>query len=368
MFMNGSVQAKKEQEEQQQESQIESYMEELDLQSVQDAVDELLPQDRLDIRTMITQMCRGNIPLSGETIGRLAESTLYSEIKRQRTTITQILILAVASSVFSVFMSAFTQSRVQELAFYMVYLLLFVLLLDSFQEQSRLAEKTMQSVLQFMRLLLPVYLLAASLSAEQMTAAGFYEVVLFLIMTVQSLIRYVLMPGTGCYLLVAMVGNFTRESCLTRMTELLRKAVSWCLKTLLALVIGIQTIQSILFPAIDKMKNSIWIRAGGVIPVVGNTLSSVAETLLGTASILKHAVGTGGIIILIYLCIRPVIRLSVCLLLYKLIGAVIQPVADPRFVRCVDHMADAAALLLMAVAITGVMFFLTLAIVTTAGG
>ena len=113
MFMNGSVQAEKEQEEQQQESQIESYMEELDLQSVQEAVDELLPQDRLDVRTMITQMCRGNIPLSGETIGRLAESTLYSEIKKQRTTITQILILAVASSVFSVFMSAFTQSRVQ---------------------------------------------------------------------------------------------------------------------------------------------------------------------------------------------------------------------------------------------------------------
>lgn len=345
-----------------------TYMEELDLQSIQSAVDELLPQDHLDFRQMITDLCQGRMPLTRDTIGRLAESTLLSELKRQRTTIVQILILTVTASVFSVFMGAFTESKVQEIAFYMVYLLLFVLLLDCFRELSSTAEETMQSILQFMRLLLPVYLLASSLAATQMTAIGFYEVTLFIIMVVQSLIRYLLMPGIACYILIAMLGNVTKEAMLTRMTDLIRQVTSWCLKTLLALVIGIQTIQRLLFPALDTMKNSIWIRAGGAIPVVGNTLSSVTETLLGTAAVLKNAVGVGGMILLVWICIRPVIRLVVCLLLYKLVSAVIQPVAEPRFVRCVDYMAEAVGLLLMAVAVTGVMFFLTIAIVTTGGG
>lgn len=362
ILLPGTVQAE------QKGDDYQTYMEELDLQSIQEAVDELLPEDHLDFRQMITDLCQGRMPLTGDTIGRLAESTLLSEWKRQRTTIVQILILTVTASVFSVFMGAFTGSRVQEIAFYMVYLLLFVLLLDCFRELSSTAEETMQSILQFMRLLLPVYLLASSLAATQMTAIGFYEVTLFIIMVVQSLIRYLLMPGIACYILIAMLENVTKEAMLTKMTDLIRQVTSWCLKTLLALVIGIQTIQRLLFPALDTMKNSIWIRAGGAIPVVGNTLSSVTETLLGTATVLKNAVGVGGMVLLVWICIRPVIRLVVCLLLYKLVSAVIQPVAEPRFVRCVDHMAEAIGLLLLAVAVTGVMFFLTIAIVTTGGG
>ena len=82
---------------------------------------------------------------------------------------------------------------------------------------------------------------------------------------------------------------------------------------------------------------------------------------------LKNAVGAAGMLILIYICIRPVLRLLMGMILYKLVSAVIQPVADRRFSECVDHMADGIALLLMAVSITGVLFFLTIAIVTTAG-
>ena len=351
-----------------QETQIETYVEELNLQSVQQSVDEMLPQDHLDIRNMVLQLCQGKVPFSLENVWKIMENTLFLEMNKQRTRIVQILILAITASVFSNFMGAFSENRIQEIAFYMVYLLLLTFLLESFGELSQAAEKTMENILEFMRLLLPVYLLAASLAATQMTAIGFYEVTLFIIMVVQSVVQYVLMPGIACYVLIAMLGNVTKEAYLTRMTALIRQIVRWSLKTMLTLVIGIQTIQRLLFPALDHMKNSIWIRAGGAIPVVGNTLSSVTETLLGTASVLKHAVGTGGMILLIWICLRPLVRLLVCLLLYKLVSAMIQPVADPRFVRCIDDMAEAVGLLLLAVAVTGVMFFLTIAIVTTAGG
>ena len=150
LALSGRVKA----EEAQEVDRYQTYMDELDLQSIQNTVDELLPQDHLNFRQMITKLCQGEIPLSGDTFISLTENTLFFELKRQRTTIVQILILAMTASVFSVFMSAFTGSRVQEIAFYMVYLLLFVILLDSFRELSSISEQTMQSVLQFMRCLL----------------------------------------------------------------------------------------------------------------------------------------------------------------------------------------------------------------------
>lgn len=351
-----------------QDTQVETYLDELDLHTLQESVDEMLPEDQIHIREMILQLCQGKLEVTPETFRNLAEHTLFLELKRQRTTIVQILLLAVLASVFSNFMSVFTGSKTQEISFYMVYLLLFVLLVGNFGELSESSEKTMKNILQFMKLLLPVYLLASSLAARQMTAVGFYEITLFVLVLVQWLIRYILMPGIKCFILTSMLNHVTKEAYLYRITELLQSALSWLMKSLLALVIGIQTIQRLLFPALDVMKNSIWIRAGSAIPAVGNTLSSVAQTLLGTAEILKNAIGAGGMVILIYLCIRPILRLSVCFLLYKAVSGVIVPVADRRLSDCVKDMADAISLLLMAVSITGVMFFLTLALVTSAGG
>lgn len=346
---------------------LEQYMEELDIMSIQQSVDEMLPEEKLDIRELLVQLCKGELQPAGKMMQSIAENTLLSEIKKQRTNIARILILAIAASVFSSFFGVFTNSNVQEIAFYMIYLLLFVLLLKSFREMAELSGKTMEDILQFMKLLLPVYLLAASLASRQMTAVGFYEITLFLITVVQSLIQYIIMPGIYGYLLIAMLNNVTREAYLSRMMSFLKKGISVMMKSLFGLILGIQTIQRILFPTLDTLKNSIWIKAGSAIPVIGNTLNSVTETLLGTAAVLKNAVGAVGMLILIYICIRPVLRLLMGMILYKLVSAVIQPVADRRFSECVDHMADGIALLLMAVSITGVLFFLTIAIVTTAG-
>lgn len=348
------------------EDQTQQYMDELNLQKIQQSVDEMLPEEKINVRELLTQLCRGELEFTGETLRQITQNTFYSEIKKQRTTVVRIFILAIAASVFSSFCSVFTDSGVKEMAFYMVYLLMFVLLLDSYREMESDSGTTMKEILQFMKLLLPVYLLASSLASRQMAAIGFYEVTLFVITLVQSLIQYVIMPGVSCYILIAMLNNLAREEYLSRMMTVLKKGISWLLKSLLGLVIGIQTIQRILFPALDTLKNSIWMKAGSAIPVVGNTFSSVTETLLGTATVLKNAVGAGGMVILLYICIRPVLKLVICLILYKLVSAVIQPVADQRFSECVDHMADGIALLLMAVAITGVMFFLTIAIVTSA--
>ena len=53
-----------------QETQIETYVEELNLQSVQQSVDEMLPQDHLDIRNMscsfVRERCRFPWRMYGE--------------------------------------------------------------------------------------------------------------------------------------------------------------------------------------------------------------------------------------------------------------------------------------------------------------
>lgn len=98
--------------------------------------------------------------------------------------------------------------------------------------------------------------------------------------------------------------------------------------------------------------------------MIGNTFSSVTETVMGTAILLKNAVGVSGLLIILFICLTPMVRLLVCTILYKLVGAIVQPVSDKRVAECVSCVGDGIALLLKAVGMTGFVFLITLAMVT----
>lgn len=346
------------------EDLVDSYLDELDLQKIQDSIREMFPDDTFDFRESVAKLMQGGSPISADSVRELLLDAVCGELSGQKGMILQILVLAVAAAVFSNFVRVFEKNQISEIAFYMIYLLLFVILMRAFGELDRSVRIHLERMLHFVKLLLPAYLVAASLAAGSVTAVGFYELTLTVIWAAQTVLTYVVLPGIRLYVLFLLIDHLGKEDYFSKLADLLKLAVGWVLKTLLAVVVGVQTVQSLLLPAIDALKNSVWKRAAGAIPVLGNTLNAVTETVLGTAVLLKNAVGAAGVIVIVLICLAPVARLLLCAFLYKALGAVIQPVSDRRITECVSGVGEGAALLLKTLSITGVMFLLTLALVT----
>lgn len=343
---------------------MESYLEELDFRELEGEIQRILPDQNISFRESVVQLLKGEIPLKWENVRKTIRNAFWEEISRQKNLVAQILLLSVTASVFTNFVKVFQKNQIAEITFYVLYLLLFTMLLNGFQSLLLTAQETIGQILQFMKMLLPIYLAVAVLAAGSTTAVVFYEATLFFITAVQMIMRYVVLPGIGCYVLLQLLNQLGKEDYLSKMAELLKNILSWTMKTLLALVIGVQTIQGLLLPAIDSLKNSVWSKAAGAVPVIGNTFSSVTETVMGTAILLKNAVGVSGLLIILFICLTPMVRLLVCTVLYKLVGAIVQPVSDKRVAECVSCVGDGIALLLTAVGMTGFVFLITLAMVT----
>ncbi|EET62538.1 putative stage III sporulation protein AE [Marvinbryantia formatexigens DSM 14469] len=341
-----------------------SYLEELDLKELQSSIDEMFPEYDFDFRDSIAELLRGEIPLRRDTLLEFLKEAAFSELSNQKNMVLQILVLAIAAAVFSNFVKIFEKNQISEIAFYMIYLLLFVILMKAFGDLGRMAENNLQQMLHFMKLLLPTYLVVASLAAGSLTAIGFYELTLVFIAAAQALMTYIVLPGIRFYVLFLLLNHLGREELFSKLAELIHLALSWILKTLFALVVGVQTVQALLLPAIDSLKNSVWTKATGALPVLGNTLNAVTETVLGTAVLLKNAVGVAGLLVIVLICLAPVVRLLVCTFLYKAVGAAVQPVSDKRITECISGVGEGAALLLKTVSVTGVTFLITLALVT----
>ncbi len=112
------------------------------------------------------------------------------------------------------------------------------------------------------------------------------------------------------------------------------------------------------------MKNSALHRLARSLPGVGPVLDTAAETVAGSAVIIKNAVGVSGIFAISFICIVPVVKLCVCIIMYRVLCAVIQPISEKRMVEAVSGLAESTALVLKVVFTSLSIFIVSLAMIT----
>lgn len=165
-------------------------------------------------------------------------------------------------------------------------------------------------------------------------------------------------------MVIRVLNNLSAEEYLSKFAELIEFIVTWTLKTLLAAIIGLNVIQGLISPAIDSLKRGVLTKGVEAIPAIGDALGGTAEIVLGTAVLVKNGIGVTGAIICIAICVIPILQMFVMAFLYKLTSAFIQPVSDKRIVGCVSGMGEGCQILLRVIFTTGMLFLLTIAIVT----
>ena len=127
-------------------------------------------------------------------------------------------------------------------------------------------------------------------------------------------------------------------------------------------------IQGILNPAIDALKSTVFSRAAEMLPGIGNIAGSVTDVLLGSAVLIKNGIGAVALIVIILICLAPLAKLGILVLILELAAALIQPVSDKRMVGCLTGAGDGLKLLFRAVFTTAVLFMLTIVVVTVSAG
>lgn len=344
----------------------EKIIKEFDFDDIDHVLREIMPGERLKFGETVRKLINGEVELSVSLLGRLISDQIFYEFNHSREGLVHILLIAVIAAIFTNFSNIFRSQQIGEISFYVLYLLLITICLASFQIVLDSVGERMRLLIAFMRALGPAYFLSVAIATGSGTSIAFYNLVLFLIYIVELLILNFLLPLLHIYIVVRMLNHLSTEDYLSKFAELIEFVIVWTLKTLLAAVIGLNLIQGMIAPAIDSIKRSMLTKGVEALPGVGDALGGVTKVVLGTAVLVKNGIGVAGAVICIAICAVPAVQVLVMTFLYKLIAAFIQPISDKRIVGCVTSMGDASQILLRLVFTTGVLFLLTIAIVTAA--
>lgn len=340
-----------------------ALLSEFDFSGIEKSLNRMFPQEKITFSEVVSVLMSGNME---ETIriflGFLGDQVFY-EFNYSRQNLVYVLLVALTAAVFSNFAGAFKSRQISDISFYIMYMLLITLCLTSFRTSAVGLEEKLSMLVDFMRVLCPSYFLAVAFASGSVTSIFFYNVILFLIYVVELVIVHFLLPVVNIYIMVLVLGNLTGEDFLSEFAGLIRKIVTWTLKTLLICVVSVNVIQGLLAPAIDAVKRSALTRTAEALPWVGNAVGGAAEIVLGTAVLIKNGIGMAGAVISVAICAVPILQMLIMAFMYKLAAALVQPVSDKRITACISGVSEGYEIMVRIIFTTGMLFLLTVAIV-----
>jgi len=343
--------------------------EDYDYSEIQQVIDDSLGnRNEFNFKDYIQKVMKGEETFSISGITKQLLQSIKGEVDANVGTFGSLITISLIAALFTNFSMAFKNNHVSETGFYVTYLILFSLLISSFVIASKVAATTIGTILDFMKAMVPTYLMSVAFCTGPTTSLVYYQGALGLITLVDFVIVRLIIPMINFYLVIMLANNLSKEDMLSRLAELFETAISWLLKSLLAVVIGFSAIKGLIVPVADQVKRSVLYKASEAIPGIGDALGGVTETLLSTGVLLKNAIGVAGLIVILTICAVPFIKLLIITAVYKVGGAVLQPISDKRFIECISASAKSAALLLQTVFVGAVLFLLAITIVAVTTG
>ena len=272
----------------------------------------------------------------------------------QKKTILHILALSVFAGIFVKFAGTIGDGDLGETGFFVVFLLLFSLVLSGFLGVYAVAEKALESLIAFMKALIPSFSLTLCYGGKMQSSLAFYEAMLLAMGLLSMAMKYFLMPGVEIYFFLSVINQMAGHR-FSKMVDLIGSILRMSIRILFAAMIGYQVM--------DRVRNNaVWNVAKGM-PGVGNTAGSVMDTVYGSGLLIKSAVGVGGVIAIVILCLYPMMKVFLFTFLYRVAGAVAQPVSDHRIVMVLQSAATSGKLMLGYLLASGLMFLLSIVIV-----
>ncbi|NLM49281.1 MAG: stage III sporulation protein AE [Epulopiscium sp.] len=320
-----------------------------------------------DFKDIVIKSIKGELDFS---LGNIIKSIIFlffKEMPAYFSLIGKLMVISMLSAFLNSLAESFQSKSTSNVAFYVCYMVLIILLLQSFQIAIQLSQSTLENMVLIIQASLPALLTLMMASGELTSGAVYEPVLLFAIQIMGVLIKKILLPFIFFTAILSVINSLSDKNLLKKMLELFNQAIDWLIKGIAILFIALMSLSSFTAPVLDGIINRAAKTAVGVVPVVGETLTGAIDIVMNCSLLIKNAVGVGVIILLAVYCILPLIKILLFFMVYKLTAALIEPISDKRIVNCISDTGEACIKLFSLVFTSSLIFIVAITILIGIG-
>lgn len=279
-----------------------------------------------------------------------------------------LIFLTIFSMFLQTLQNAFESSTVSKVAYSLVFMVLMVLALNSFQLVIAYTIDTIDTMIHFILALVPLLLALIASSGGLISAGFFHPIIIFLMNTSGVFMQYVVLPLLFLSFILAIVSILSEHYKVSQLSNMLKNWSIGLMGAFLTIFLAVISVQGTAAAISDgiALKTAKFV-AGNFIPVVGRLFTEATDTVISASVLLKNTVGIIGMGVMLVIIAFPAIKILMIAFIYKFAAAVLQPLGGGTIIKCLDHISKSIVYVFACLAIVSFMFFLTLTVIIAAG-
>ncbi len=317
---------------------------------------------------VIRRLVSGDFTFSWQSFLNDLIRVFFREFNLNLVLMAKIMVIATMCSIFKNMNNSFHNPSVGEIGYFICYSLVMILIIQSFISILSLGKTSIDNMSDFMQLLFPVLLGLLTAMGSFSSVTIMQPAIGMVIGTVGSVLTNFIFPLITLSAVVTLVNQISNRIQIKKLGKLLSNLCTWTLAFIFTIFISILAIQGALTASFDGISiRTARFAVDTFVPIVGKMFSQSLDTIVGCALLVKNAVGAAGLIIIMLICLAPVVKIFCLLFLYKLTGALLEPITDKRIVDSLNGIGNVLSILLITVVGIAMMFFMTIALMIATG-
>lgn len=321
----------------------------------------------INIKESIKSIVKGENKLEINQIKDGVINVFFNEILNNLSLISQILIITVSCSVLTNLQSTFEKDTVAQLAHYACYIIMAMLMINSFMLALDLGKKTVVQMVNFMQVILPILLTLLIAIGGPSTKLIFHPMIIGVINIIGSLIKNLVFPLIFFTFIIGVISNISNKIQFSKLSELMRQTIIVLISASFTVFIGIITMYGIGANIDGVTIRTAKFAVDNFVPIIGKFLSDAVEAVVGCSAILKNGIGMIGLVALFFICIVPAIKIIIIIFTYKAISALVEPISSINISSCFNEVSKSLLLILVGMLSVATMFFITITVIVEAG-
>lgn len=295
--------------------------------------------DNIDVGDVLEQAIKGEVDNS--TFAKRILNLLGKEVTTNVKSIVSILAIIIIHSVLKSISESLENDGISKLIYYVQYILIVTIIMANFSDIIKLVQDTTSNLLGFMNMLVPLLVTLMLYTGSITTSTVIEPIILFMVNFIGNMIQNLIIPLVLIFTSLVVISKISDRVQIDKLSKFLKSGIVWFLGIVLTIFVGVVSLEGTLSSSVDGItaKTSKAV-VSSAIPVVGKILGDAVDTVLGCGVVLKNAVGLVGVIIIIGICIMPILKLTVLTASYKLLSALVQPIADKPITSLLEQIGD----------------------------
>ena len=288
---------------------------------------------------LLSSAMMGNI--DNKALGKSLLKVLGKETIGSMKTIASIMIVIIIHSILKSISEGLGNDGIAKISYYVQYILIVTLIMSNFADIITMVKDSVSNLVAFSNTLIPILITLVLTTGNVVSANLLQPILLFLVTFIGNFIMNIIIPVLLASTVLGIVSKISDYVQLDKLAKFFKSSIVWALGVVLTLFVSLLSVEGSLSSSVDGLTaKTAKAAVSSFIPVVGKILGDAVDTVIGCTSILKNAVGIVGVIVVIGICITPIIKLLMLMIMYYLAGAICQPIADEKIVKLLEEMGN----------------------------